>query len=396
MRASRLSYWAAAKSTWQRLFLLLLSFTLVGNGLIGCSYQGWKGTIKLGFVGPFSGYDAGSAYAAYRALELAVREWNGRGGVGGYRVEIVALDDQNTPLVAARQAREMAADSGVLGVVGYLGAEAAAAAEEVHGAVGLPALVLAPGWEGAAPAGVLRLGPSLAAEADGAHRLLTGRPLAVIYEQAEPDGKGLAEKLARMVARRAQLAGGQVVAEIGLGLYDRDWKTLARRLRSSGAKAVFYSGGFERAASFWAAERESLEGLEIVVGCQADTPDFHRLGRDRLSGVLYLSSTLELSGDSAKRAQFESNYLALTGEKPQGRSYLAYDAATFLLLAAASEAAAGRPPSRAGVLHALPRIGQQRGVGRALDWEPGRLAEGGRVPAFRLGPDGYPGRREVQ
>jgi len=51
-------------------------------------------TVKLGMVAPFEGLYRAVGYDALYAVKLAVREANAAGGVGGYRLEMVALDDR--------------------------------------------------------------------------------------------------------------------------------------------------------------------------------------------------------------------------------------------------------------------------------------------------------------
>jgi hypothetical protein len=70
-------------------------------------------------------------YEALHAARLAVRERNAKGGVGQrYLVELVALNDLNEADKAVEQARKMAVDPGVLGVLGGLSQETERAATE--------------------------------------------------------------------------------------------------------------------------------------------------------------------------------------------------------------------------------------------------------------------------
>jgi hypothetical protein len=90
-----------------------------------------KPTVKLGLSAPFEGLHRDVGYEALYAVQLAVRERNGDGGVGQrYLVELVALNDLNQAEKAVEQARKMAVDPGVLGVLGGLSVETAQAAPE--------------------------------------------------------------------------------------------------------------------------------------------------------------------------------------------------------------------------------------------------------------------------
>jgi hypothetical protein len=100
--------------------------------LVACSGPGSvKPTVKIGLSSPFEGLHRDLGYEALYAVRLAVQERNADGGVGQrYLVELVALNDLNEADKAVEQARKMAADPGVLGVLGGLSEETAGTALE--------------------------------------------------------------------------------------------------------------------------------------------------------------------------------------------------------------------------------------------------------------------------
>ena len=89
-----------------------------------------KPVVKIGLVAPFEGRERAMGYDAIYAARLAARQANAAGGIGGYRVTLVALDDRGDPELAAQTAAALAVDPAVVAVVGhYLPATTAAAAE---------------------------------------------------------------------------------------------------------------------------------------------------------------------------------------------------------------------------------------------------------------------------
>jgi ABC-type branched-subunit amino acid transport system substrate-binding protein len=86
---------------------------------------GTQPLVKIGLAAPFEGLDRPLGYEALQGVKLALAERNAAGGVGGYKVELVALNDFDEPHEAQLQARELAADPAVVGVVtGWTGATA--------------------------------------------------------------------------------------------------------------------------------------------------------------------------------------------------------------------------------------------------------------------------------
>lgn len=108
--------------------------------LLSACFPVTRPVVKIGLVAPFEGRYRDVGYEVIYAVRLAVREANQRGGVAGYAVELLALDDSGDPETAAAQARKMAADPQVVGVIGHwLDATTLAAASE-YDAEGVPFL----------------------------------------------------------------------------------------------------------------------------------------------------------------------------------------------------------------------------------------------------------------
>jgi ABC-type branched-subunit amino acid transport system substrate-binding protein len=94
--------------------------------------------IKFGLVAPFEGRYRPVGYDAIYAARLAVRERNAAGGVGGYRVEVVAYDDGGDAQTAVERARQLALDPQVVAVIGHYRIETTRAAWDVYAHEALP------------------------------------------------------------------------------------------------------------------------------------------------------------------------------------------------------------------------------------------------------------------
>lgn len=129
-----------------RVPLLLLILLLSGCASV-------KPVVKIGLVAPFEGRDRAIGYDAIYAARLAVRQANAAGGIGGYRVSLVALDDGGNATLAEQTAAALVVDSQVVAVVGHYLPETTAAATEVYANGGLPLLPAgAPPFAAADPA----------------------------------------------------------------------------------------------------------------------------------------------------------------------------------------------------------------------------------------------------
>ena len=139
------------------------------NGLLLCSlFSGYCSLVacapisltrpvtKLGLVAPFEGQQRAVGYEALYAVKLALRERNAAGGVAGWLVELVALNesgslDQSGSLdhnasadQASRQARALAVDADVTTAIALTSAAEQARVQSQYAQVGLPIDLLDP------------------------------------------------------------------------------------------------------------------------------------------------------------------------------------------------------------------------------------------------------------
>lgn len=114
-------------------FLISIFFLLF---LTGCASV--SPVVKIGLVAPFEGEYRAVGYDVIYAARLAVREINEAGGIGGYRVALVALDDGGNPELARQTAVSLAVDPAVVTVLGHWQAETTAVAQPIYAQNNLP------------------------------------------------------------------------------------------------------------------------------------------------------------------------------------------------------------------------------------------------------------------
>jgi ABC-type branched-subunit amino acid transport system substrate-binding protein len=98
--------------------------------------------IKIGLVAPFEGRYRAIGYEAIYAARLAIREVNARGGVRGFRIELVALDDRGEDDRATTAARQLIIDPRVMVVIGHYRPTTTAVALNEYCASNLPVLAI--------------------------------------------------------------------------------------------------------------------------------------------------------------------------------------------------------------------------------------------------------------
>lgn len=107
--------------------------------LVGCSqFPGsTKPVLRIGLVAPFEGRNRDIGYDLIYSTRMAVRELNESGGIEGYRIELMAMDDGGDPELAVMAAQALAADPQVLCVMGHWLPETTQAAIPIYDQAGL-------------------------------------------------------------------------------------------------------------------------------------------------------------------------------------------------------------------------------------------------------------------
>lgn len=319
------------------------ALVLLVPALAGCGVT--RPVVKIGVVAPFEGRYRTVGYDVIYAVRLAVRERNAAGGVNGYAVEVMSLDDGGDATAAAEQARKLALDPMVVAVIGHWREDTTRAAVPVYAGAGLP--LVAPGV-GA---------PDLSSYAQIAFRLYPTE--AAIEEAAREVTSSLGlERLVfvRSEADLAQVVGTQPEA-VFMGLDPLPAAEAVTGLARAGVQARWMGGTALADPQYSAIAGPAAEGSIVILGAP-------------------------LPGDVAEADGFISRYRAIAGAEPGWRALLAYDA-TQLLFEAIAQAAAQGAPSRSGVAAALRHIQYQGLVGPISFDAQGNWREA-RVVVYRL------------
>lgn len=361
--ASRKGYPALALLT-----LLLLGVTACRGGVP------MRGILKLGLVAPFSGRDYAQGYSILYAVKLALYQANERGGVAGYRVELVAQDDRNEADMGLLQARKMAIDPDVIAVLGHLTSPSAEAAAWEYHRAGLPMITLGATSNSLTSRGypeILRLHANDALIAQKAARFasqLKAKRVAIISEPLEE-----LVILGRDFRRAAQREGIDPVLEETLRPETSDYDGLSLSLQAQNPDLLFFSGRAVVAGELWAQASPATPRLRFLGGPLTASADLLKTGGERTRGVYYLSLA-PAPKDLPEAAEFVRRYREFTGTEPSPSALLAYDATNLLLSAAEDAATGGKRPQRLALRDALHRKAYEGLTGRiAFDTRGERL-----------------------
>ena len=129
------SKWQMAGGRWH--LLLATCYLLL---LVAC--QSVMPVVKIGLVGPFEGRQREIGYDVIYSARLAVREINEAGGIGDYRVALVALDDGGDVALAQETAESLMLDPAVVLVIGHWLTATTAVATPIYTQANIPFIAM--------------------------------------------------------------------------------------------------------------------------------------------------------------------------------------------------------------------------------------------------------------
>jgi len=127
----------------KKLLLIVLLLVLI-FGIVGLGHSGdVKNGIHIGNAGAFTGDAAAPCAEIYNSAQIAIDEWNAKGGIQGVKIEQIMGDDAMDPAQGVNVAHKFAADELMYGVVGPPMSHIAQATLKIYGAADLACITTA-------------------------------------------------------------------------------------------------------------------------------------------------------------------------------------------------------------------------------------------------------------
>jgi branched-chain amino acid transport system substrate-binding protein len=351
--------------------MVMLVALLVAACLPGAS----KGEVTVYVAAPLSGFQANGGQTVVGGVRLMAEQLNRAGGLLGYQVKVVALDDESDSDVALSVAEEIEAavrrGDRVLGVVGHYNSGQTLAAMEVY--AGLPIIVITPtasevSLTRSGYGNFFRINADNAVQArvaaDYIVNTLGMKRVAVLFND---DPYGI--DLGRLVASELRALGAEVALSQQVMVEQSRFSEEVQRIAASGADSVYYAG-YEVECPYLRAELVEA-GVDVLFmgsdGCfLAETID---QARNTANGI-YVTAFAP-SPASAVDANWIKAYQAVEYRNPDTYSINGYVA----LQALAEGVKRAGSLEAAKVAEAMRRIDLQTFVGRVRYDERGDLRE---------------------
>jgi branched-chain amino acid transport system substrate-binding protein len=238
---------------------------VIGAALAGC--QKSPDTIKIGLAAVQSGSDAQIGATMLYGSQIAIDEWNAKGGVLGKQIESISLDDEGNPQKANTVAHNLV-DDGVVAVLGHLNSNCTIPASIVYNDAKI--IQITPGstnpkyTEQGFP-DAFRIcgrddqqGP---VAATFMHDQLKLNKIAILHNKTAY-GEGLATE----VKKTFESLGGQVVTFEGVGTDENDFSANISKIQGQGAEGFFWGGMYGQGGPLLVKMRQTGVNIPFVSG----------------------------------------------------------------------------------------------------------------------------------
>ena len=327
-------------------FTLLLALVMVASLLAGCGAKE-SDTIKIGINMELSGGVATYGQSTLAGIELAVKQANAAGGIGGKQIELVKYDNKSDSAEATTIATKLMTQDGVLAVMGPATSGGFKATIPVALKNKVPVI------SGSATVDDVTVDANGVKEyafricyndsfqgtvlAQYAYTNLSSKTAIVLKDVANDYCKGVASSFTTAFTA----AGGTVAAEESFNTNDTDFSAILTKIKDLNFDVILLSAYYQEAGLVIKQARALGIDCPIIGPDGYDSPSLVELaGADALNNVYYTNHYSSLDQDPGV-LKFISDFNAEYGKDPDSFNALGYDLAKFTIDAIARAAQAG-------------------------------------------------------
>ncbi len=238
--------------------LRVLILLLVICGLLaacGAPKEPSKGEVFVYVAAPLSGFQANGGQTILGGVRLMAARLNNAGGLLGYKVTVVGMDDESDSEVAVAVADEirqmLEGGQPVLGVVGHYNSGQTLAAMEIYKDLSLVVITPTASEMSLTQKGYrnffrVNANDEAQAEVDAGFLVNTlgARRVAVVFND-DPYGQGLGE----LMAQKLTALGAEIAVRLQVAVEQADFAAEVAQIAAAAPDAVFY-GGYEVEAPY--------------------------------------------------------------------------------------------------------------------------------------------------
>jgi branched-chain amino acid transport system substrate-binding protein len=306
-----------------------MTAVLLAAVMSGCARQD-ENVIKIGAAGPMTGDQSKMGIDLRNGVELAVAEWNEKGGLLGKKVQLVPGDDQADPKQAVSIANKFI-NQKVSAVVGHWNSNCSINASTYYDAAKIVAISPASTNPRLTQQGYKTIFRVCGTDdqqggvaAEFVLKTVKPKRVAIIHDKTTY-GQGLADYFKKSIENKTTL-----VYYDGIQTKDPDYKAVLTTVKEKKPDIYFFGGVYPEAGRLVRQAREVGMNIPMITGDGVYDPTFISIAGKSAEGT-YVTFGKDPAGLPTSRS-FNEKYTAKYGA-PGPYSIYAYDAANIILTA---------------------------------------------------------------
>jgi branched-chain amino acid transport system substrate-binding protein len=299
----------------------------------GTSAANTSGPIVIGEVGSMTGTEATFGLSSANGIQLAIDEFNAKGGVKGRQLQVKVLDDQGRPEEAATAATRLISSEHVVALLGEVASTRSMFMAPKAQQAKVPMVTPSSTNPAVTEKGDYIFRACFIDPFQGyvaatfAHDNLKLKKVAILKDVRNDYSVGLAKNFIDAFTK----TGGTIAAQESYSNGDVDFKAQLTNIKGAGPQALYVPGYYTDVGLIARQAREVGITVPLLGGDGWDSEKLYEIGGDAIVGS-YFSNHYSPDDPSPRIQEFVGKYKkAYGGQLPDSLAAQAYDAAGMLV-----------------------------------------------------------------
>jgi branched-chain amino acid transport system substrate-binding protein len=290
-----------------------------------------KGPIVIGHFASMSGPQATFGISTDRAIRLAIKERNAKGGVKGRQIELVTIDDAGKQSEAATAVTRLINDHHAKAILGEVASSLSMAGGPIANKYKVPMISPSSTNPDVTDIGEYVFRVCFLDDFQGwvaakfAKDTLKATKSAILYDQAQAYSTGLAD----FYEKAFKELGGEIVTKQAYTGGNLEISAQLQAIKNANAEVVFVPGYYSDAGTIIRKGKEAGITAKFLGGDGWDSEELPKIAGDAINGN-YFTNHYAPEEDRPEVKNFVAAYKKEHGATPDGLAALGYDAALVL------------------------------------------------------------------
>ncbi|MEO8702618.1 MAG: ABC transporter substrate-binding protein [Kofleriaceae bacterium] len=301
------------------------------SGSGGVTANPGDGPIKIGHFASMTGAQATFGVSTDRAIRLAIKERNAKGGVKGRKIELVTIDDAGKQSEAATAVTRLINDEKVVAVLGEVASSLSLAGGPIAQKAGVPMISPSSTNPDVTDVGDYIFRVCFLDDFQGwvvakfATDTLKAKKVAILFDQAQAYSSGLADYFEKAFISM----GGTITTKQAYTGGNLEISSQLQQLKGSNSDAIFVPGYYSDAGTIIRKGREAGIKSVFIGGDGWDSEELPKIAGDAINGN-YFANHYAPEEDRPEVKNFVTKYKEEYNSRADGLAALGYDAALVL------------------------------------------------------------------